>query len=437
MPPSDIPAALANHSFEHLFIECLGWDRLRAHVVIQHDGMSLELEAVAQKRGFAAFICPAHRTVLANRRMLRDIQRQLRKSYHEHILIHYCETPRKQVWQWSTLVDGQRHIQHREHPFFSHEPPPRLLERLRGLSVSFQEEEGITLTDVLSRVRQALQPDADYDLFAKYPKYAAKSDRLAMAVKNGEPGALQKFVVFHMPLARHSSKVLIRWFGMDPDDAEQTAMIGLLEGARRFEPDRGFQFSTYAGYWIRNACQRYGLEWGLPIHVPAHYFWVCYKLTFVETQLLATYGRQDAREHFERELGEAGVTPQQWRHFCLARQFSCFSEIEKCERSKLDRVDHSGPNIEADDQRRGEIQAALESLRPRQSRVLKLRYGFEQAPFSLRRIGQLLGVSKERIRQIQRTAEKKLRKVLQNPNDYDGGVPESEEANTPEMESCP
>lgn len=431
MLPGDIQTALAKHAFEHLFIECLGWDRLRAHVALEHNGSPIELTSVAQKRGFAVFACPTHRTVLANRRALRHMQRELRKSYHEHILIHYCETPRKQVWQWATLVDGQRRIQHREHPFFSDQPPPRLLERIRGLAVTMAEEEQLTLPDILARVRDALRPDSELQLFAKYPEYAAQSDRLAMAVKRGEPGALQQFVEFHMRLARHNSKVLIRWFDMEPDDAEQTAMIGLIEAARRFDPDRGYLFSTYAGYWIRNACQRYGLKWGLPIHVPTYYFWTCYKLAFIESQLIATHGRQDASEHFERELAEAGVTPEQWRHFCVARQLLRFSEIDKRELAKADRPEEPLPVAEDAIRMRDDIDRALKSLHARDAEVLRMRYGFDQEEHTLQEVAVKLGLTRERIRQIQFHAEKKLVRILRRTNkngDY------GEEADEPEVE---
>ncbi len=299
--------------------------------VTRHDA-TLQLTTVAQKRGFTVFHCPAHRTVLANRPFLHDVQRQIRRSHHEHILIYSCETPRKQVWQWATTLADGRRILHREHPFFSSDPPKRLIERIEGLTVSFQDEEQTTLPDVLHRVRTALLPDSELNLFARYPTYAAQSDRLAMAMKRGEPGALQVFVKFHIPLARKSSRMLIRWFDMDPEDAEQTAMIGLLEAARRFDPDRGYQFSTYAGYWIRNACQRYGLEWGLPLHVPTHYFWTCYKLEFIETELLAAHGQYEARRRFAEELEEAGVSPEQWRHYQLARHFCRFSEMDRRQR---------------------------------------------------------------------------------------------------------
>lgn len=403
-----VAEALAKHAFEYLFIECLGWDRLRATMTVVHGEMTLNLTSVAQKRGFTVFHCPADRTVLANRRLLREVERQVRRRHHEHILVYSCETPPKQVWQWATLMADGRRILHREHPFFSSDPPQRLVERLGSLAVSIHEEEGTTLPDVLNRVRVVLLPDSELNLFAKRPSYAAKSDQLAMAMKRGEAGAIQQFVRFHIPLARKSSRMLIRWFNMDPEDAEQTAMIGLMEAARRFDPERGYQFSTYAGYWIRNACQRYGLEWGLPLHVPTSYFWTCYKLEFIEDELIATHGKQEARRFFAKELEEAGITTQQWRHYQLARHVWRFSEIDRHERARLDRPDSSQLESFEDDAKRIAVERALASLNPRYARILRLRYGFEQRERSLQEIADMFGLTKERIRQLQRIAEKKL-----------------------------
>lgn len=433
-------AALAEHAFEHLFIECLGWDRLRATTAVTRNEVTLQLTTVAQKRGFTVFHCPAHRTVLANRPFLRDVQRQIRRSHHEHILIYSCETPRKQVWQWATAWDDGRRILHREHPFFSNEPPKRLIERIEGLTVSFQEEEQTTLPDVLHRVRTALLPDSELNLFAKYPSYAAESDRLAMAMKRGERGAMHTFVQFHMPLARHSSRMLVRWFDMDPDDAEQTAMIGLMEAARRFEPDRGFQFSTYAGYWIRNACQRYGLEWGLPIHVPTYYFWTCYKLEFIETKLIATHGPYEARRRFAEEQNEAGVSPEQWRHYQLARHFCRFSEMDRRQLVKLDRPEESQSETRDEDASRKVVELALESLPSRHALILKSRYGIGQPECTLQEIADKLDLTRERVRQIQIDAEKKLIAVLRK-NDRSGEFAsfseEDEEPAESVLEDCP
>jgi RNA polymerase sigma factor (sigma-70 family) len=407
-----VGAALAEHAFEHLFIECLGWDRLRGSITATWKDTTLQLTAIAHKRGFTVLHCSAHRTVLANRRLLREIQRQVRRSYHEHIIIYSSEMPRKQVWQWVIEQAGRR-LRHREHPFFSNDPPKRLIERIEGLAIGMGEEEQTTLIDVLDRVRTALSPDPEQNLFAKYPWCAARSDQLAMAMKRGEPGALQKFVEFHHRLAKHWSKKLIRWFDMDPEDAEQTAFIGLMEAARRFDPDRGYQFSTYAGHWLHQVCRRYGLEWGLPIHVPHHYYWTCYKLEFRETELLATHGPYEARRRFEVELQKAGVTPEQWRHYRLARHVYRFSEVDRGERASLNPPERANTTTYAeDDTTKQAIERALGSLHPRQARILKLRYGIGQAECSLQEVGDLLGLTKERIRQIQQKAEQRLGRIL-------------------------
>jgi RNA polymerase sigma factor (sigma-70 family) len=418
-----IANALAEHAFERLFIECLGWDRFRTTLTVDHAGFSMPLTGIAEKRGFAVFVAPAHRTILANRRLLRTVQRQVRRSHHEHILIHVCETPRKQVWQWATTTADGRRIRHREHPFFSNEPPARLLERIQGMSISFAEEEQTGLTDVLARVRAALAPDSELNLFAKHPSYAAESDRLAMAMKRGEPGAYSRFVEFHMPLARHSSRMLIRWFGMDPDDAEQTAMIGLMEAARRFDPDRGYQFSTYAGHWLRQVCQRYGLQWGMPIRVPPHIFWPCYRLLFRRDRLASVYGHRDAEEHFERELEQAGVTRAQWTLFCRSRQMELLCDLESEPGVGLESAGESTVVDEAaSDELCDAVSRALQRLIPRHAEILRLRYGLGGREHTLEEVADKLGVTRERVRQIQVKAEEALQRQLAGKALFDDGM---------------
>jgi RNA polymerase sigma factor (sigma-70 family) len=409
-----VAAALAEHAYEHLFIECLGWDRLRSATAVTRNDATLHLTAVAQKRGVTVFHCPAHRTVLANRSLLRDVQRQIRRTHHEHILIYSCETPRKQVWQWATVLADGRRILHREHPFFSSEPPERLIERIEGLAVGIHEEEQTTLPDVLLRVRSALMPDSELNLFARHPTYAAESDRLAMAMKRGEPGALQSFVEFHMPLARKASRMLVRWFGMDPEDAEQTAMIGLMEAARRFDPERGYQFSTYASYWIRQCCQRYGLEWGMPIRMPTYVFWPCYKMAFVEAELIATHGEHGARSRFDRELTEAAITREQWECFCTARRLACFSDVDAPRQALLGKLDESA-NVERDavtHETCDEVARNVDLLTGRQALILKMRYGIGHPEHTLEEVGDELRITRERVRQIQAKAEERLQRLL-------------------------
>lgn len=320
------------------------------------------------------------------------------------------------MWQWAIQLPGGRRVGHREHPFFSSSPPPRLLDRLKRLAISWEEEEATTLTDVLDRVRTALMPEGEYDLFAKWPGYVAKSDALAMAVKRGEPGAFGEFVQFHMPLAKKSSRMLIRWFDMAADDAEQTAMIGLLEAARRYEPERGFLFSTYASYWIRNACQRYGLEWGMALRVPVHAFWPCYRMQFVEAELLATYGQHEGRERLVAELRTAGIEATVWENFRKARELACFTDVESDKIRYLE--DPASPNVglnaASNSVLHDDVATALTSLKPRQALILSLRYGIGHREHTLQEVADQLQITRERVRQIQVKAEERLQSAMRS-----------------------
>jgi RNA polymerase primary sigma factor len=413
-----LAAALADHRFEHLFIECLGWDRMQSNAELNLNQAKITLAGVAQKRGFSVFACIVHRTVLSDRETLREIQKLLRKTYYEHILIHCCDSPRKQVWQWATNVSGNRRVQHHEHPFFSDRPPPRLLERLRAMTIPIEMEEETSLIEVLSHVRRALSPKSEFDLFARYPKYAAQSDALAMAVKRGEPNALTKFIELHIPLARNSSKMLTRWLGMDPDDAEQTAMIGLIEAARRFDPERGYQFSTYASYWIRQSCQRFGPAWELPIRLPAHVFWQCYKMAFKQTFLTATYGVQEGRERFAELLENSGISQDLWMSYCAARNLYRYTDIDHAQRWKFVLQDDIPDSLDraCADELISAVYEGMEALNPRQRLILKLRYGFKVNKLAVEDLAQVLGLTTRKARSMQAKAEATLEEMLRQIN---------------------
>ncbi len=410
----EFAAALANHTFESLFNRGLGWDRVQSSLSVQYRGSTFALQAVAEKRGFVVFSMATERTVLADRMLLREIQRQVRKTYHEHILIHHCEAPRKQVWQWAATIDDNE-IEHHEHPFFSDQPPPRLLERLHGLQFKLEDEGKITLFDVLERVRIALLPQNEFDLFARSPNFAAKSNQLAIAIKQGIPGAFQAFVELHMPLARFWAWMPELWFGMDRDDAEQVAMIGLIEAAKRFDPDLGYQFSTYAFYRIRQACQRHGLLFGLPIHIPDYLFWQCNRLDLIEDDLLKQHGPDGAAWRLDEEIEQVGgVVPEFRVHYLLARRLKRAADLPFHQRQTLEPCDRPADPAELlrFEERRKNVLQELEGLSAREADILRKRHGFDGPDQTLEEVAKPLGLTRERIRQIQAKAEAKLRHRL-------------------------
>ena len=183
-----LPALLRDHRFPELFRE-LGWEQLRETHQVRAGGREWKLDAVAHKRSLPVFRCRSERIALINRRLLRDLQRAVKSVAHEHILIVTCEEPRKQVWLWSVhLPDGGK-LRHCEHPFFSAMPPVPLIDRLERLAFTLDEEETVGLADAIDRVRLALDAPAELNLFVRKPKYAERSDRLAVAMRAGDENA--------------------------------------------------------------------------------------------------------------------------------------------------------------------------------------------------------------------------------------------------------
>jgi len=407
---------LADHQFAELFRDELGWDRTSGTVAVQVGERRLEFEGVAQKRGFQVLQCIADRRVLFNRGLLRQAQRQIAKAIHEHILIYSCDKPPKQVWQWAVRTPDGRRLQHREHPFFSGSPPAPLLDRLRGLRFSLNEEADVTFVDALRRVRTALDAPPDLNLFTRRPWYAERSDELAVAMARGDPGAFNAFILLHRPLARHISKRLQRTFRMDADDAEQIGVIGLIGAARRFDPERGTQFSTYATHWVRQACQRYGPDAALFIRLPAHIVESFFPLRRRIERLASEYGPGRANDELARMCAEDGRFFRQWLAFNRAlnvRSLSDRSEPEYFEARTLRAAIDEPLQVELDKELLRRVRAAMACLNERARRVLRLRYGIDGAPGTLEEIGQVEGITRERVRQILMVAEKRLRSFIE------------------------
>ena len=203
---------LAEHAFQDLFIESLGWDRSAGTLTVEVRGGQFSFYSIAQKRGFQILHCPVNRVVLFNRTLLRRLQKQISKAIHEHIILYSSELPKKQVWQWAIRLPDGRRWRHREHPFFSESPPFALVNRIQSLGFSLEEEESVTLIGALDRVRQALDTTAELNLFVRRPKYAEKSDRFAEAMTKGGSEERHQFIVLHRHLAKWFAKRFHRQF---------------------------------------------------------------------------------------------------------------------------------------------------------------------------------------------------------------------------------
>jgi len=146
---------LTAYEFKTLFIEKLGWNRYKAKLEISVDGKTFTLLAIAEKCGMAAFVCdPGADGRIPDYPMRRKIERQVAKSVHEHLVIFTDKKRSTQIWQWVRREQGKP-AACREHPYQIGQPGDSLIQKIRALAVSLEEEEGLTLPDVTGRARKA------------------------------------------------------------------------------------------------------------------------------------------------------------------------------------------------------------------------------------------------------------------------------------------
>ena len=239
-------------------------------------------------------------------------------------------------------------------------------------------------------------------------------------MRAGEPGAFDTFCEFHFRLAKKSSRILHHWFGMEDEDAFQIACIGLVQAARRFEPERGNQFSTLASIWIRQSCQRYGLVASNLIRIPVHAFWPLYRLQFTHREILASYGMPQARYQFKRYVRQQGIRWVDWLTFERTREIRHFSSLFKDEvDSILERRDSIRDPLDSLllEEDANLVHEAISTLSSRKQEIIRLRYGMGCEEHTLEAVAQIFGLTRERIRQIQAWSEKKLKFLLTSTQD--------------------
>ena len=145
---------LKSFDFNTLFREHLGWDNHQAQLDVSVNGGTVSLTAIAQKRGFVAFVCPS----IPDRPTRLKIDHKVTKSVREHFVIYTDEAAGQQVWQWVRRETGKP-IASRDHRFDVSRSGDPLIQRLDQIAVSIDEEEGLTLPDITGRIRSALDVD--------------------------------------------------------------------------------------------------------------------------------------------------------------------------------------------------------------------------------------------------------------------------------------
>jgi RNA polymerase primary sigma factor len=247
---------------------------------------------------------------------------------------------------------------------------------------------------------------------------AAEEVCLARLIKKGDKKARERFIRANLRLVVSIAKLYVNK-GLSFLDLVEEGNLGLLKAVERFDPSRNCRFSTYATWWIKQAIRRSIVNTAKTVRLPAYMVEVIAKLKSASTDLSQKLGREPAMS----ELADALHVPPESIEIlrrALAASASArpisLDVIWSGGEFSVNQQPEAPPTLSNVDSER--LQGLLKAITDREAEILRLRYGLRDGkPMTLNEIGQRLKLTRERVRQIEKEALRKLQRRLHTARD--------------------